>query len=121
MRPEIEPKVFKSIDSRVSRLFPIRHALIYEWEFDVAKNWEDVKKIVGKYYYWIEADDGSIVFTAPVKPTVIGILRKNGELIVINMDKYYSLSEIEGMGKKYLERNTGLKLKRKKKLRPTTG
>ncbi len=55
MRPEIEPKTYKSVDARISRLFPIRHALIFKWEFDKAKDWEDVKRFVGKYYYWIEA------------------------------------------------------------------
>ena len=112
MKPEVEPATYESIDARISRRFPIRHVLIYKWEFDKAKSWEDVKRIMSRYYYWIEAEDGSVVFTAPVKPTVIGILRKNGELIVINMDKHYSLHKLEGVGKKYIEKNTGLKLKK---------
>lgn len=114
MEPEIQSRVYKSVDARISRRFPIKHLLIFEWEFDKAKSWEEVKEFLGKYFYWIDGDDGSIAFTTPVKPTVIGILRKNGELIVINMDKYYSISEVENMSKKYFGRNTGLKLKRKK-------
>ncbi len=120
MRPEKEPMIERlSIDARVERVFPIRHVLIYDWEYGKANSWEEVKKLIGKYYYRVEADENTIVFTAPVKPTVIAVLKREGnkgELILINMDKYYTMSKLEVMGKKYLEMNTGLKLKKKERL-----
>lgn len=113
MRPEIEPQIRINIDHRISRTFPIRHVMIFDWRFDKAKNLDEVKLGLEKYHYLIEPDEQTIVFTAPVKPTVIMMFRQNddngGEFMLINMDKYYSAS-YDTIGTKFIEERAGIKL-----------
>ncbi|MDF2955870.1 MAG: hypothetical protein OD815_001486 [Candidatus Alkanophagales archaeon MCA70_species_2] len=103
-----------NLDARIDRNFPIRHILFYYWEFGLARDLEDVKRRLRKYFYVLEPRLGTLVFTAPVKPTVIFVLEqigeRGGELMLINMDKYYSTKKLlEGLN--MLKANVGIEIK----------
>ncbi len=83
----------------IDPIFPIKHVYIYKWEFDNSKSLKEIAERIKKHHYCVMPKDNMLVVTTPVKPTVIIILiQKNGnggDLIVINMDKYYTKIKVE--------------------------
>ncbi len=78
----------------VDPIFPIKHVYVHEWRFDESKSLEEIAKRIKKHHYFVMPRKNILVITTPVKPTVIIVLIQRsiegGELILINMDKYYS-------------------------------
>ena len=113
--PEIKHAELRiNLDARIDRNFPIRHVLFYDWEFGLARDVEDLKRRLSKHFYVLEPKPGTLVFTAPVKPTVIFVMtqknERGGELMLINMDKYYSTKKLlEGLS--MLRANVGIEIK----------
>ena len=86
----------------IDPLFPIKHVYVYKWEFDDSKSLKDIAERIKKHHYYVMPKENLLVITTPVKPTVIIVLiqrdEKGGDLIVINMDKYYTrIKVIQGI------------------------
>ena len=83
----------------VDPVYPIKHVCVYRWEFGEAKSLNDVAARLEKHHYCVSPRDDMLVITTPAKPTVVIVMiqrdEKGGELIVVNMDKYYTRTKVE--------------------------
>jgi homoserine acetyltransferase len=106
--------------------WPIKHAMLFDWQFDKSKTLKDILKRAEGYHFYVKINENLIITASRQNSQVIFVLRKKnkegGTLLLIQTNKgHYGFDKIKNVGMNMYGNRLGIRIEPNKLTPDQTG